>query len=118
MEFIKSIWNRITSFFGNLFGAKKEAAKVEAATVKTEAAQAAQTVVASEEAAAKAARMEKLAEVFNRIAQIASFRNYSLEEAKAAYLADDMATLARIEREMNAKKYKAPKKVKPAKKAA
>ena len=118
MNFIKSIWNKVKSFFGNLFGSKKVAA-VAAPTAVAPAAKTASPVevAAAQEAdvAAKAAaaeRMEKLAIIFNRIAEAASYRNYSLAEARAAFHADDEATLVRIERQMKNRTYKAPKKVK------
>jgi len=115
MNFIKSIWNKVKSFFGNLFGSKKVvAAQVAAAApvAKTEAADEAVSAHEAEAQAAAAERMEKLAIIFNRVAEVASYRNYSLIEARAAFHADDEATLVRIERQMKNRTYKAPKKVK------
>jgi hypothetical protein len=123
MNFIKSIWNKVKSFFGGMFASKKVAAVPAAPAVKTEVAQAAEVINAEEvqaEADAKAEaaqRREELAIVFNRVAELARFRNYSLEEARAAFYADDMVTMVRIERDMKARKYKAPKKVKAVKQA-
>lgn len=125
MNFIKSIWNKVKSFFGNLFGSNKVAqveTKVElkaAAVAETEVAPAEVVDAAAVQAAeaAEHALMNELAEIFNRIVEIARLRNYVLEETRVAYLAKDKATMLRIEREMKARKYKAPKKVKAAKQA-
>jgi hypothetical protein len=123
MNFIKSIWNKVKSFFGGMFASKKVTAAPAAPAVKTEVAQAAEVINAEEvqaEADAKAEaaeRQEQLAIVFNRVAELASYRNYSLVEARAAFFAGDLATMVRIERDMTARKYKAPKKVKAAKQA-
>lgn len=114
MNFIKSIWNKVKSFFGNLFTAKKEVA-IQAAPVKTEAAKAVEVVAATEAQEVQANRTEELATIFNRIAEIARLRNYTLDEAKAAFFAMDEAALLRIERDMKARKYKAPKAAKIAK---
>jgi hypothetical protein len=123
MTFIKSIWNKVKAFFGNLFGSKKVVAATVAAptavapAAKNEAAKAAEVVATTEAEVAAAERAEKLAIIFNRIAQVASFRNFSLEEAKAAYLAGDEVGLVRIEKAMNVR-LKAGKKNSKAKRAA
>jgi hypothetical protein len=122
MQFIKNLWNKVKSFFSNLFS-RKEVAKIEAATAITEVPVVAEVAVETNTVAEVAAesqedKAERIHGLFNRIMEIAKFRNYSLTEAFQAAKEGDEATLVRIEREMNHKTYKAPKHNRAKRKAA
>jgi hypothetical protein len=112
MNFIKNLWNKVKSFFSNMFSRKAEA-KIETVTTPAAVAPVAATPVESVTAEVAAddntAKEARITELFNSIMGLAKFRNYSLTEAFHAAREGDEATLARIEHEMNIKKYKAPK---------
>lgn len=113
MEFIKSLWNKVKTFFGGLFTSKKVIAAVAKTEVPVNGPVAANEVAVQAEATEQAeAKAEKLAALFMRVVELAGQRNYALDEARAAVLAEDEATLVRIAAEMKAKKYKAPSKSK------
>lgn len=123
MNFIKNLWNKVKSFFSNLFNRKAEAQIAAPVAPVAEVASAAEvaveTNVAAEVAAEdNAAKEERISALFNRIMGVAKFRNYSLTEAFQAAREQDEATLVRIEREMSAHKYKAPKHNRANRKAA
>lgn len=105
MQFIKSLWNKVKSFFGRLFGTKKAIANKPATSV-VETVEFKEVAVEPTAKAVDVAQQNKLTEIFNRIAEKASFRNYKLDEAYAALQHGDEVTLVRIERAMGQKKYK------------
>jgi hypothetical protein len=122
MNFIKTLWNKVKSFFSNLFSSKAEA-KIEApapvAQVAPAAEVAVETNVAAEVAAEdNAAKEQRIQALFNSIMGLARFRNYDLSEAFQAAREQDEAALVRIERAMNNKTYKAPKHNRAKRKAA
>jgi len=110
MNFIKGIFRKVCAFFSGLFS-KKAVAPVAAPNAPAANAPAfnADAADVAEAEQAKIVRKNELAEIYNRIADLAKFRNYSLNEAYNAYNADDKDALVRIEKAMKAKTYKAPK---------
>ncbi len=110
MEFIRNLWNKVKSFFGNLFGGKPvEQVQYTAPVMQTAPVAEVVTSTEAESTADQTALKEKIHALFNRIMELVRQRNYKPDEAVAAANAGDVDNLTRIERQMRNKSYKAPK---------